>query len=85
MPDKDSNDFAKWLISDERAKIQSPLLFDGSNWQPTRRLLGIFHGLEKMVELILKIMYKIQNDHLINSLFLISLARLIGIQFKGKK
>ncbi|MEK4157874.1 DEAD/DEAH box helicase [Paenibacillus sp. FSL E2-0230] len=42
MPDKDSNDFAKWLISDERAKIQSPLLFDGSNWQPTRRLLGYF-------------------------------------------
>lgn len=42
MPDSDSDDFAKWLIDDEQAKIDSPLQFDGKAWQPTRRLIGSF-------------------------------------------
>lgn len=42
MPDDDSNDFAKWLIDDEEAKIHSPKQYDGTTWQPTRRLLGFF-------------------------------------------
>ncbi|MGG3889604.1 DEAD/DEAH box helicase [Metabacillus fastidiosus] len=46
MPDSDSDDFAKWLIADEQAKIQSPKQHDGNTWQPTRRLIGSFewHG-----------------------------------------
>ncbi|GAF24366.1 hypothetical protein JCM19047_4252 [Bacillus sp. JCM 19047] len=42
MPDSDSSDFAKWLLTDENAKIQSPREYDGNMWQPTRRLLGYF-------------------------------------------
>lgn len=42
MPDSDGDDFAKWLLADEQAKIQSPTEYDGSMWQPTRRLLGSF-------------------------------------------
>lgn len=42
MPDSDSNDFAKWLLDDEQAKIHSPIQYDGYAWQPTRRLMGYF-------------------------------------------
>jgi helicase len=42
MPDEDSDDFAKWLIADEKAKIHSPKQYDGNVWQPTRRLIGFF-------------------------------------------
>jgi helicase len=45
MPDHDSSDFAKWLLENEQAKIQSPMLYDQTTWQPTRRLLGIFEWL----------------------------------------
>ncbi|MFS0875321.1 DEAD/DEAH box helicase [Solibacillus isronensis] len=42
MPDADSNDFAKWLINNDKAKIDSPKQYDGQAWQPTRRLIGSF-------------------------------------------
>ncbi|MEH7444734.1 DEAD/DEAH box helicase [Bacillus sp. JJ1122] len=42
MPDADSNEFAKWLINNEQAKIDSPKQYDGQAWQPTRRLIGSF-------------------------------------------
>lgn len=42
MPDADSDDFAKWLINNDQAKIDSPKQYDGQAWQPTRRLIGSF-------------------------------------------
>lgn len=42
MPETDSDDFAKWLINNEQAKIYSPKQYDGNAWQPTRRLIGSF-------------------------------------------
>ncbi|NRG34426.1 DEAD/DEAH box helicase [Niallia circulans] len=42
MPDADSDEFAKWLINNDKAKIESPKQYDGQAWQPTRRLIGSF-------------------------------------------
>lgn len=42
MPEADSDDFAKWLINNDQAKIDSPKQYDGKAWQPTRRLIGSF-------------------------------------------
>lgn len=42
MPDTDSDEFAKWLINNDQAKIDSPKQYDGQTWQPTRRLIGSF-------------------------------------------
>lgn len=42
MPDADSDEFAKWLINNDQAKIDSPRQYDGQAWQPTRRLIGSF-------------------------------------------
>lgn len=52
MPDADSDEFAKWLINNEQAKIDSPKQYDGQAWQPTRRLIGSFswNGINGQVE-----------------------------------